>query len=107
MPPVIAESIRADPIEFSEVILGYVVCPNEGTPWCTDTFLAQNFRHEPETYIKKILSPDTWGGAIELRIFSEHFQVEINSVDIATGRVDRYGEERDYAQKIFVVYSGM
>lgn len=48
-----------------------------------------------------------WGGAIELAILSEHFRVEVDSIDIGTGRVDRYGESSAYDQRVFVAYSGI
>ena len=62
----------------------------------------------PETYSAQILRPTTWGGGIELRILSDHFDVQINSIDIATGRIDRYGEDSASAEEVvFVAYSGI
>lgn len=69
----------------------------------TEAFLGQ----APAQYAAKILRPNVWGGAIELSILSQHFGVEINSVDIATGRVDRYGESSNFSHRVFLAYSGI
>lgn len=58
-------------------------------------------------YAQRIIQPNVWGGAIELAILSDHFQVEVNSIDIGTGRVDRYGEDRSFGQRVYVAYSGI
>ena len=44
----------------------------------------------PKEYISKILSPMTWGGGIELSVLARYFNTEISSVDVETGRVDRF-----------------
>ncbi|KAG5463257.1 MAG: hypothetical protein BJ554DRAFT_643 [Olpidium bornovanus] len=64
--------IRNDPDTYSEVVLG---CP-------------------VATYCEKLLRPSSWGGAIELKAFSDYFQTEICSVDVQTTRVDRFGMMR-------------
>lgn len=43
-----------------------------------------------EQYIATILKPSTWGGAIELGILAKHFNTEIASIDVETGRIDRF-----------------
>ncbi len=65
-----------------------------------------------------IRQANSWGGAIELAIFSEYYQtgttfhydfvliVEIVSVDVSTCRMDRFGEGK-YKQVVFVLYSGI
>ena len=60
-----------------------------------------------EEYIQAISKPDTWGGAIELSIFSTHYQTEISSFDISSGRLDRFGESENYSQRCLLVYSGI
>lgn len=44
-----------------------------------------------EEYIAWLMESNTWGGAIELAIFSEYFQTEIVSIDITSLRMDRFG----------------
>ncbi|KAJ3078446.1 hypothetical protein HK102_004504 [Quaeritorhiza haematococci] len=66
---VIADAIRNDPFTYNEAILGKT----------------------PEAYIQWILQPNSWGGAIELSIFSERFQV---------------GEGK-YPRRVLVLYSGI
>lgn len=44
-----------------------------------------------DKYIQWIQKPNSWGGAIELAILSSYFQVEIDSIDVQTGRIDKFG----------------
>lgn len=43
-----------------------------------------------DEYIATILKPASWGGAIELSVLSAHYKTEISSIDVETGRVDRF-----------------
>ncbi|KPV75791.1 uncharacterized protein RHOBADRAFT_35543, partial [Rhodotorula graminis WP1] len=61
----------------------------------------------PAEYVETILEPSSWGGAIELAVFARHFATEIWSVDVQTGRVDRFGEGDGYEQFALIVYSGI
>ncbi|KAJ3218583.1 Cell morphogenesis protein PAG1 [Dinochytrium kinnereticum] len=82
---IIADAVLKDPITYNEVILG-----------------------KPEAdYAKWIKSPQSWGGAIELSIFSSHFNTEICSVDVSTLRVDRFGEGSNLPRIAVVMYSGI
>ena len=60
-----------------------------------------------EEYINNIQNPATWGGAIELKLFSDMFQVEIASIDVQSNRVDIFGQDKNYPQRIFVLYNGV
>ncbi|KAE8231647.1 hypothetical protein CF326_g3336 [Tilletia indica] len=71
--------------EYSDVILGY----------------------PRDEYIHRILSPQTWGGAIELSILSKVFSVQINAIDVRTGVVHRFGEGDGFAHCCYLVYSGI
>ncbi|CEJ00755.1 hypothetical protein RMCBS344292_14803 [Rhizopus microsporus] len=81
---VIVERIKADPISYPDVLLG----------------------QEREKYIQWIQKPTSWGGAIELSIFSSFFNVEIDSIDVQTGRIDKFGEG-SYDERVLIVYSGI
>jgi ubiquitin thioesterase OTU1 len=63
----------------------------------------------PATYISKILTPSTWGGAIELGILASHYQTEIASVDVETGRIDQFAPSGiDVPEnRCLVIYSGI
>ncbi|KAG0366575.1 ubiquitin-specific protease otu1 [Gamsiella multidivaricata] len=52
--------------------------------------IAQAIEANPEVYPDVVLGEKSWGGAIELAIFSEHYNIEIDSIDVATNRVDRF-----------------
>jgi len=57
-------------------------------------------------YCAHIKDDNSWGGAIELAIFAKHFGVEICSVDVATGRIDRF-ESDGAIQQCYILYSGI
>ncbi|PWY97936.1 OTU-domain-containing protein [Testicularia cyperi] len=82
---VVADVIRNDPFNYPDVVLG---APRE-------------------TYIAKIVSPKTWGGAIELSILSLHLGIEIVALDVAAGTTHRFGEDRGFDSRGIVVYSGI
>ena len=60
-----------------------------------------------EDYINQMLDINTWGGAIELKLFSELFETEIVSFDIQFNRADTFGAECNYINRIFVLYNGI
>lgn len=59
-----------------------------------------------DDYAAWIQSNTSWGGAVEVKIFSNLFRVEIHAVDIMTGRIDKYNGG-NYSQKIFLLYDGI
>lgn len=61
----------------------------------------------PADYAATILRPTSWGGAIELSIFASAFHTEVWSIDVASSRVDRFGEGQGYDRAVMVVYSGI
>ncbi|KAF9283563.1 ubiquitin-specific protease otu1, partial [Linnemannia elongata] len=78
---IVAKTIDANPDAYPDVVLGKEYCE----------------------WIKK---ENSWGGAIELAIFSDHYKIEIDSIDVSTTRVDRFGEGQ-YSQRALVMYSGI
>lgn len=43
----------------------------------------------------------------ELSIFSNHYNAEISSIDVETGRIDRFGEGKGYSSRAILLYSGI
>ncbi|KAJ6597085.1 hypothetical protein DFH09DRAFT_111441 [Mycena vulgaris] len=84
---IVADGIRKDPETYNEAILGM----------------------PPATYISKILTPSTWGGAIELGILASHYQTEIASIDVETGRIDHFTPSGiEFPEnRCLVIYSGI
>ncbi|KAJ7632808.1 hypothetical protein FB45DRAFT_832127 [Roridomyces roridus] len=87
MRQLVADGIKRDPETYNEAILGM----------------------PPATYISKILTPATWGGAIELGILASHFRTEIASIDVETGRIDQFAPSgvSDPENRCLVIYSGI
>jgi ubiquitin thioesterase OTU1 len=76
----------------------------------------------PEEYCRWIQTETSWGGGIELAILSQHFDVEVCSVNVQDGRVDRFNEpsssssssetgegggEGKNRSRVILVYSGI
>ena len=81
---IIAQSIQANSDKYSKAILD---------------------NKDPDTYCAWIQTEDAWGGQIELDILSQHFDIEICSIDVQSLRVDRYNEQAQ--NRCFIVYSGI
>ncbi|KAK1975403.1 OTU-like cysteine protease [Colletotrichum cereale] len=58
-----------------------------------------------EKYIRTIQDPERWGGAIELGIFSDLFDLEIVAFDVKSQNPLRFGENKD--SRCILVYSGI
>jgi ubiquitin thioesterase OTU1 len=81
----IAKVILSDPINYNEATL----------------------QKSPEEYAKFMKQTNSWGGSVELSIFSEHYKAEIIVFDIARQRHNCFGEERNYQKRIYLVYDGI
>jgi ubiquitin thioesterase OTU1 len=86
------------PLKFREQIVEYL----------TNKEFAEYLLDLPKNeYIKEISKTSKWGGGIEIAIFSEIYQVKIASIDIKTGRVDIFGQDKNYEKIIYIVYTGI
>lgn len=70
-----------------------------------DIYNAAILDKDPERYCRWIQRPEAWGGAIEIGILAEIFQIEIASINVADGRVDRFNEKQP--KRCILVYSGI
>ncbi|RMY68126.1 hypothetical protein D0863_07329 [Hortaea werneckii] len=70
-----------------------------------DFFTAGMLEKEPSDYCRWITREDAWGGGIELSILSEHFDIEICSINVQDLRVDTFNEGRP--TRCILVYSGI
>lgn len=59
----------------------------------------------PNDYCRWIQREDAWGGAIELSILSQEWDIEICSIDVQTLRIDRFNEGKP--TRCLLVYSGI
>ncbi|XP_076448678.1 ubiquitin thioesterase OTU1-like [Babylonia areolata] len=82
---VIAGVVSSDPETYSEGFLG---------------------RPNPD-YVRWILNKDSWGGGIELAILANYFETEIAVVDSQSARIDRFGEDRSFSHRVFLLYDGV
>jgi ubiquitin thioesterase OTU1 len=66
-------------------------------------------RMMPQKYIETISKPSSWGGAIELGILAAHFGTEIDSIDVETGRIDKFTPPEGFTpeNRCLLIYSGI
>ena len=69
----------------------------------SEAFLGRN----NSDYTRWILTKDAWGGAIEVQILSEYFQVEIVVVDTMSGSFTRFGESNNFPTRMVLIYDGI
>ncbi|KAK7508974.1 zinc finger protein [Phyllosticta citriasiana] len=70
-----------------------------------DLYNEATLEKSPDDYCRWIQRDDAWGGAVELGILADRFDVEICSIDVQHLRLDRYNE--GMPKRIIVVYSGI
>ncbi|KAI8379125.1 ubiquitin thioesterase OTU1-like protein [Radiomyces spectabilis] len=94
--------VRHDIQVANELRKVIAACIGENPAIYSDVMLGQ----ERGKYMEWIQKSSAWGGAIELSIFSQHFGIEIDSIDVQTGRIDKFGEGA-YAERVLILYSGI
>ncbi|KAF8201558.1 hypothetical protein BJ912DRAFT_945671 [Pholiota molesta] len=85
---IVADGIRSNAETYNEAILGM----------------------PPTQYIATISKPTSWGGAIELSILATHYSAEIASIDVETGRIDRFAPGEfgsPSGMRAILIYSGI
>ena len=81
----IASIVSRDPVKYNDVFLG---------------------RSNAE-YCAWIRHADSWGGAIEVSILSEHHRLEMDVVDTQSLHISRFGEDCDYDERVLLIYDGI
>jgi len=85
-------------LKFRQIIIDYLL-DNK----FDETLLDQ----AKDKYIEFIQNPKNWGGALEVKMFSEIFRKQIVCIDVKTNRSDIYGEDKMYGQMIYLLYNGV
>ena len=70
------------------------------------TYTAAILGCDVKEYCQKLLNLATWGGAIELGLFSSLYEVEIFAFDFTMPTVYRFGDNNNYDKRVFLVYQG-
>ncbi|XP_041970882.1 ubiquitin thioesterase OTU1 [Aricia agestis] len=58
-------------------------------------------------YCDWIQQPTSWGGAIEVAILSRFYGVEMDVVDTLNAIINRFGEDKNYGQRVFLLFDGV
>lgn len=81
--------------------------------------IAQHVSNDKETYNEAMLGrPNaeycewirksaSWGGAIEVSILSNYYGIEIDVVDITNALINRFGEDKEYGMRVFLLFDGI
>ena len=60
-----------------------------------------------ESYIEFIQNPSSWGGATELKILSDLYQIQIVAIDVKSMKHYLFGEDSKFPKRIYVVHNGV
>lgn len=71
----------------------------------TNLYTEGMLEKKPAEYCRWIQRDDSWGGGIELSILSQHFDIEICSINVQDCRVDKFNEGKP--TRCILVYSGI
>ncbi|KAG6445799.1 hypothetical protein O3G_MSEX004106 [Manduca sexta] len=85
MRQIIAVEVAGDPETYNEAMLGK---PNS-------------------EYCNWIQQPSSWGGAIEVAILSRFYGLEMDVVDTSNAIINRFGEDKNYGQRVFLLFDGV
>ncbi|KAI3404951.2 OTU1 [Candida oxycetoniae] len=89
------------PEELRKVVVSYI---EKNAVLYSDTILGRPRKE----YCEWILKKDSWGGAIELGILADWFDVQITCVDIESGNFIKIkNEEQNPTKFILLIYSGV
>ncbi|XP_012550108.1 ubiquitin thioesterase OTU1 [Bombyx mandarina] len=58
-------------------------------------------------YCDWIQQPSSWGGAIEVAILSRFYGLEMAVVDTLNAIINRFGEDKNYGQRVFLLFDGV
>ncbi|XP_053603657.1 ubiquitin thioesterase Otu1 [Plodia interpunctella] len=58
-------------------------------------------------YCLWIQQPSSWGGAIEVAILSRFYGLEMAVVDTLNAIINRFGEDKNYGQRVFLLFDGV
>ncbi|KAH8351657.1 hypothetical protein KR059_010648 [Drosophila kikkawai] len=82
---IIAQEVAANPQEYNDAVLG-----KSNAEYCS--------------WIQKA---DSWGGAIEVAILSNYYGIEIDVVDIQNAIINRFGEDKNFGLRVFLLFDGI
>ncbi|KAL7732594.1 hypothetical protein ACLKA6_019220 [Drosophila palustris] len=82
---IIATEVAADPQQYNDAVLG-----KSNAEYCS--------------WIQKA---DSWGGAIEVSILSNYYGIEIDVVDIQNAIINRFGEDKNFGLRVFLLFDGI
>ena len=85
-------------LKFRQIIVDHLL--SNKSQHCTDLLELPK-----DQYIEYIIDPRNWGGAMEVKMFSDIFKKQIHCIDVKTNRVDSYGNENEMC--IYLLYNGV
>ena len=98
----VATKIESDQNTYSEAILGR-----------TNSDYCQWIRRGNQVkiqffFIQPFILDDSWGGGIELSILTQEYEIEICVINTESGgRIDYFGEDRNFPHRVFLLYHNL
>ncbi|CAD2213218.1 OTU-like cysteine protease, putative [Angomonas deanei] len=71
-----------------------------------DMFNETTLGMSAKSYATIMANPNNWGGGIELEILSMLYETEIFALDLQSSTIQKFGTDRDYSVRAFLVYTG-
>jgi len=89
---------------YRKIVSNKILTNSTGIPDFHESMLGK----PKDEYCAWIQSDDSWGGAIELSILSNHFKICVQAVDVKTCRIHRFPADGKFQDKtVFVLYDGI
>jgi len=95
------EVVQSEHIQFMREIISVTVSSDQEK--YSEAFLGKS----NEKYCSWIQTKDAWGGAIEVQILAEYFQVMIVVVDTQSVSLTKFGEFGNFDQMMLIIYDGI
>lgn len=73
----------------------------------TETYNEAMLGRPNAEYCAWIQQPSSWGGAIEVAILSRFYGLEMAVVDTINSIINRFGEDKNYGQRVFLLFDGV
>lgn len=73
----------------------------------TETYNEAMLGKPNKEYCAWIQQPSSWGGAIEVAILSRFYGLEMAVVDTINSIINRFGEDKNYGQRVFLLFDGV
>lgn len=98
----LGSAVMGDTLDIMHELRSIVATGIQSQP---DLYNEAVLQKSPDDYCRWIQRDESWGGGIELSILSQHFDIEVCSINVQDLRIDRFNEGKP--TRCILVYSGI